>query len=182
MEKDIIERYKLIFAAHQHASDFREKIVRGWFLSYVALAAALGWSQGKTETRPVGWIFSVMAVLLTTLMWVADFRNRDALSRSKNVGEAIELAATIPLKEQFFTGLTDACLTHTLAVDIFAGIMIVASAFTTVVLAKNGGQLQFLFPAVVCWGIGGGVLAGIASHVSYKRMKRSKQEKVSRKL
>jgi hypothetical protein len=173
MGNDIIERYKLIFAEHQHASDFREKIVRGWLLIYAALAVAIGWSQGNAETKLVSWIFSAIAFLLTALMWIADFRNRAALTRSKDVGEAIEQSAKIPSKEQFFTGLTRARVTHSLAVDIFAGIMIVASACTTRLLATNGGQLRPLFPSVINWSLGGGVLAGIASsfYACYKRRK-----------
>jgi hypothetical protein len=172
MEHDTLERYKLIFEAHKHASDFREKIVRGWLLTYAALAVALGWSQGKPETIGVSWIFSAMAVFLTALMWVADFRNRDALTRSKAAGEAIEERIEIPPKERFFAGLTPARLTHSLAVDIFAGLMIAASARGTVILAKSGGQLRPLFPVVVCWGIAGGLVAGIASSLRTSHKKR----------
>ena len=79
MPIDFEERYKLVFAEHRYASDFRAKIIQGWFLTYGALAAAFGWIQH--ESKENSWIVAVIGILVTIVMWVADYRNQSALEQ-----------------------------------------------------------------------------------------------------
>lgn len=76
MPADISERYKLIFAEHHYASDFRVKIFTGWCALYAALAAAFVWIY--SVSKPVTWVVAVIGIGITLLMWSADIRNRAA--------------------------------------------------------------------------------------------------------
>ena len=85
MPIEITERYKLIFEEHHYASDFRAKIIQAWCLFYAAFAAGLGWTQANVNSKPVSWVLSDFAFIITVFMWSADFRHRKALARSKQV-------------------------------------------------------------------------------------------------
>ncbi len=105
MPIDILERYKLIFAEHHYASDFRVKIVTGWCVMYAGLAAAFVWVHSTSKS--LDWIVTAAGVIITVLMWVADHRNRAALRAAKDTGFAIEQDqdADIPTEQRFFARL-----------------------------------------------------------------------------
>ena len=146
MPIDILERYKLIFAEHHYASDFRVKIVTGWCVMYAGLAAAFVWVHSASKS--LDWIVTAAGVIITALMWLADRRNRAALRASKDAGFAIEQDqdADIPTEQRFFARLTaesrdEKIVTHSRAIDVLAIIMIVLFGVTTLCLYSYKGVL-----------------------------------------
>ena len=146
MPIDSTERYKLIFGEHQHASDFRMKIIEIWGLIYAAHAAAFGWVYSASPVS--SWIAPALALLATVLMWIADSRNRDALRGSKDVGAEIErdTNAGIPESQRYFARLArksflERVITHSFAIDAFSILMILLLLFATLYLFSNRGVL-----------------------------------------
>jgi hypothetical protein len=165
MTIDITDRYKLIIEEHHYATDFRAKIIQAWCLFYGALAAGLGWTQATVDAHPVSWVFCALASLVTVFMWAADFRHRAALANSKRIGEAIEKSAEIPNGQRFFASIKSGWLTHSLVIDLFAGLMLGVLSRSAVFLKGNGGDLKSLPPDMICWAIGGGAF-GVALYLS----------------
>lgn len=146
MPINITERYKLVFEEHRHASDYRMKIVQGWCWIYAALPAAFAWVY--SESKPLSWIVTASGVLVTPLMWLADYRNRSAIHASKDIGAAIEedTGAGISENQRFFARLRtetrrEKMLTHSRAIDVFAALMSVLLLLATIYLALNKGTL-----------------------------------------
>ena len=133
----ISERYKLIFQEHQFSSDYRIKIITGWCTIYAALAVVFVWVQ---KTIPnLSWFIPVIGIAITVLMWAADYRNRAAIGRSKEVGKNIEKAEEIPEQQQYFSNLNKG-FSHSITIDIFAGISILLLLIATFILICNGGH------------------------------------------
>jgi hypothetical protein len=163
MAIEITDRYKLIFEEHHYASDFRAKIIQGWCLFYAGFAAGLGWTQANANAKPVSWILSAFAFVITLFMWVADFRHRGALAHSKLIGKAIEAseAANIPVDQRFFASITSGWLTHSLAIDVFAGLMLGGLWRASTFLRDSGGDLSSLPPDLIWWVVGGSGLGTV---------------------
>lgn len=143
---DIKDRYKLIFDEHHYASDLRVKIFQGWCVIYAAIAAAFVWVQ--LNLKPLSWVVTGIAILVTVLMWVADIRHRSGLRASKDVGSEIERDpdASIPENQRFFARVVpetflEKALTHSRAIDYFSIITIVALTLATVYLWCSKGVL-----------------------------------------
>ena len=146
MPIDIAERYKLIFAEHHYASDFRVKIFTGWCAMYAALAAGFVWAY--SASKPLMWVIALLGFLVTLLMWLADYRNRAALRASKDAGTAIEQHedAAIPDEQRFFARLNprscfEELATHSFAINVFAALMLILFGVATWVLHATKGQL-----------------------------------------
>ncbi len=146
MPIDILERYKLIFAEHHYASDFRVKIVTGWCLMYAGLAAAFVWVHSTSKS--LDWIVTAAGVIITVLMWVADHRNRAALRAAKDTGFAIEQDqdADIPTEQRFFARLetesrVEKYVTHSRAIDALSIVMVISLGFATWYLLSYAGVL-----------------------------------------
>ncbi len=146
MPIDILERYKLIFAEHHYASDFRVKIFTGWCVMYAALAAAFVWVHSASKS--LAWIVTAAGVIITALMWLADLRNRSALRGSKDAGLAIEedQDAGIPTEQRFFARLTteslvEKIMTHSRAIDVLSITMVVFLGLATWYLYSYKGVL-----------------------------------------
>lgn len=127
------ERYKLIFQEHQFASEIRVKIITGWYTIYSALAVVFVWVYTKVPN--FSCLVTAIGIAITVLMWTADYRNRTAIGRSKEVGADIEKAYGIPDKQQFFSKLEKG-FSHSKAIDIFAGVFIVLLLALTVYLFR----------------------------------------------
>ena len=146
MPIDILERYKLIFAEHHYASDFRVKIVIGWCLMYAGLAAAFVWVHSTSKS--LDWIVTAAGVIITVLMWVADHRNRAALRAAKDTGFAIEQDqdADISTEQRFFARLktesrVEKNVTHSRAIDALSIVMVISLGFATWYLLSYAGVL-----------------------------------------
>lgn len=146
MPIDILERYKLIFAEHHYASDFRVKIFTGWCVMYAALAAAFVWVHSASKS--LAWIVTAAGVIITALMWLADLRNRSALRGAKDAGLAIEedQDAGIPTEQRFFARLTteslvEKIMTHSRAIDVLSITMVVFLGLATWYLYSYKGVL-----------------------------------------
>jgi hypothetical protein len=140
MPISIEERYKLIFEEHQFASEYRIKIVTGWCAIYAALAVVFAWIH---QTIPaLSWTVTTIGIAVTLFMWLADYRHRPAIGRSKDVGASIELDANagIPDEQRFFSKL-DKGFSHSTAINIFAGVIILFLFVATVYLICSGGRL-----------------------------------------
>jgi hypothetical protein len=123
MELSTDERYKIIVEEHRFASNFRVKIVTGWCAIYAALALVFKWAQ-EGDAKPLSWIISLAALIVTILMWMADYRNARAIRSSHEVGAAIEKKLNIPEEERFFWSLKKGWfISHTVAIFIFALLM-----------------------------------------------------------
>ncbi len=124
--------YEQAFQAQRHASDFRAKIIGGWAAMYTAFAGAFVWVQ--VNEKALVWFVLCAAVAMTLMMWGADHRNRAAIKRAKEIGEALENdpAAGIPEQWRFFNAL-DQGIPHGVIIDIFAiaslAILAVATLF-----------------------------------------------------
>ncbi len=166
MPIDIADRYKLIFEEHHYASDFRAKIVQAWCLFYAAFAAGLGWAQANASAKPVSWVLSAFALVITVFMWAVDFRHRKALAHSKRIGRAIEESreAAIPESQRFFASITSGWLTHSLIIDVLSGLMFGVLLRASRFLKSSSGDLSSLPPDIVWWAVGGGVL-GVAVYL-----------------
>jgi hypothetical protein len=172
MPIDIKDRYKLIFEEHHYASDFRAKIVQAWCLFYAAFAAGLGWTQAHDSAKSVSWVLSSFAFVITIFMWAVDFRHRSALSHSKRIGIAIEksLEAAIPESQRFFTSTKPGWLTHSLIIDVLAGLMLGVLLRASFFLKASCGNLGSLPADVVLWAVGGvalGVGIYLVGHARY---------------
>jgi hypothetical protein len=178
MPIEITDRYKLIFEEHHYASDFRAKIIQGWCLFYAALAAGLGWTQANTNAKSVSWIFSASAFVITLFMWAADFRHRSALAHSKLIGKAIEEspAANIPENQRFFASIASGWLTHSLAIDVLAGLMLAVLWHSSTSLKTSGGDLGRLPPDLIWWA-GGGIALGAGFYLIVKVSLRKSRKK-----
>jgi hypothetical protein len=154
---EIGDRYKLIFEEHHYASDFRAKIIQAWCLFYAALAAGLGWTQANANAKPVSWILTAFAFVITLFMWAADFRHRTALTYSKRIGMAIEESdeAGIPENQRFFTLIKSRWLTHSLTIDMLTGLMLRSLWSISKSLRVSGGNLNLLPPDLIWWAISG---------------------------
>jgi 8-oxo-dGTP pyrophosphatase MutT (NUDIX family) len=172
------DMYRLIFEEHHYASDFRAKIISAWLLLYAALAAGLAWAQANPNSKPVSWAFSGLALLVTALMWSADFRHRTALRGSKIIGKTIEEASAsgIPVDQRYFALLADRWFTHTLVIDVVAGLMFSALAYATYILVKYSGDLNSIFPRIVWWAGAGtvvSVLLYLRALLGYKKQQKT---------
>ena len=156
----ITDRYKLIFEEHHYASDFRAKIIQAWCLFYAGLAAGLGWTQANANTKPVSWVLTAFAFVITLFMWAADFRHRSALAHSKRIGVAIEEsdAAGIPEDQRFFASIKSRWLTHSLSIDMLTGLMLRSLWGVSNSLRVSGGNLNSLPPDLIWWAISGSAL------------------------
>lgn len=177
MPIEVTDRYKLIFEEHHYASDFRAKIVQAWCLFYAAFAAGLGWTQANPTAKPVSWIFCAFAFVITMFMWAADFRHRSALAHSKLIGKAIEEsdAAKIPADQRFFASTASGWLTHSLAIDVLAGLMLGVLWRASTFLRDSGGELKSLPPDLIWWAVGGSALAVGFYVIVHLRLRRSKR-------
>ena len=105
MPIDVKDIYDQAFEAHRHASDYRVKIVGGWFAMYTAFAGVFVW----VHTNAAALIPAVVlaTAVMTLVMWLADIRNRPAIGRAKSIGEHIEKDPTlaIPPDRHFFSKL-----------------------------------------------------------------------------
>ncbi|HXN23394.1 MAG TPA: hypothetical protein VOA41_11705 [Candidatus Dormibacteraeota bacterium] len=178
MPIEITDRYKLIFEEHHYASDFRTKIIQGWCLFYAAFAAGLSWTQANAAAKPVSWILSAFAFVITWFMWAADFRHRKALAHSKLIGKAIEEseAAGIPADQRFFASIASGWLTHSLTIDVLAGLMLGALFRASTFLKGSGGDLKSVPPDLLWWTIGGSALGAgfyLFVAVSLRRRRRA---------
>jgi hypothetical protein len=108
------------------------------------------------------------AFVITLFMWAADFRHRKALAHSKLIGKAIEesKAANIPEDQRFFASITSGWLTHSLVIDILAGLMLGVLWHASTFLRDSKGDLNSLPPGLVWWALAGAALgAGFYSMV-----------------
>ena len=143
----VADRYRVIAEEHRYASDRRDRIVRGYCFVVAALAVAFTWLQ--TQSRPLGWIVTLVAVAVTLLMWMADTRNRAGIDATRGAGTAIEEdpAAGVPEEQRFFSRLggkswlTRHLLDHSRAIDCFALVALVALGAATLYLWRNDGVL-----------------------------------------
>ncbi len=147
MPIDIAERYKLIFAEHQHASSLRISLLRSWFLIYAALGASFAWTY--QAAKEIDWIVSGVALIATLFMWGLDFRNRDATFGAHQVGKKIEedSFSGIPQNQYFFarlepTSLLRHFLTFSRLVDFMTIVMSVIFLSATVYLFCNQGKMR----------------------------------------
>src|SRR5438552_7391479 len=153
---DITDRYKLIFEEHHYASDFRAKIVQAWCLFYAAFAAGLAWTQANVSAKPVSWVLSAFAFVITIFIWAVDFRHRKSLAHSKQIGRAIEESreSAIPESQRFFASIKSGWLTHSLVIDMLSGLMfsvlLRASCFLK---SSDGGALSSLPPDIFLWAV-----------------------------
>lgn len=132
------QRYDQIFEEHRFASSFRLKILAAWGTVYAALAAVFVWTFVAATT--IDWIVPGLGVGMTILFWIGDRRNRPAIRRSKDVGEAIERELELADPQQFFSKL-DEGMSHSTAIDIFAMVMIIMLSVATGYLLGTGGKL-----------------------------------------
>jgi hypothetical protein len=146
MPIDATERYKLILAEHHYTSDVRLKIFQGWCLMYAAAAAAFAWVHH--ESKPLDWLVTAAAVVMTALMWLADARNRTAMRACREVGLAIERdpASAIPEDQRFFPRLSareffKRIMTHSRVIDFFSSAMIILLIGATRYLWSKHGAL-----------------------------------------
>jgi len=93
-------------------------------------------------------LFTLVAVVITVLMWLADYRNRAALRASKESGEAIEQheEAGIPTDQRFFIRLRpktcfETFVTHSRVLDFFTIGMITILMIATWLLYSGRWQL-----------------------------------------
>jgi hypothetical protein len=182
MPIDITDRYKLIFEEHHYASDFRAKIVQGWCLFYAALAAGFGWTQANSSAKPVTWVLTAFASVITIFMWAVDFRHRKSLGHSKRIGIAIEESreAAIPESERFFASIKPGWPTHSLIIDVFAGLMLSVLGRESWFLKSSCGDLSSVPPDIVYYVVGGGVLGVVVylvGHALYGERKKKTKAK-----
>ena len=157
----IEERYKLAYGAHQHASDYRAGIVKGWCAMYAALAAVFVWVQNSA--RPLSCIVTFIGIFTTIVMWLADVRNRSAIGASMEVGRAIENDGDLGIKnhrvengginveesQRFFNIIKTQgeaswlknTVTHSWIINITSIVIIVALSVATYLLFVSEGQL-----------------------------------------
>ncbi len=115
--------YQHAFDSLRHASDFRLKIIGGWAGMYAAFAGLFVWFR-QIAPDALGVVFLV-AILMTFVLWFAEYRNRPAIGRAKDIGTFIENdpASAIPEKCRFFSNL-DKSVGHGKLVNAFAIVML----------------------------------------------------------
>jgi len=152
---DITDRYKLIFEEHHYASDFRAKIVQAWCLFYAAFAAGLAWTQANVSAKPVSWVLSAFAFVITIFIWAVDFRHRKSLAHSKQIGRAIEESreSAIPESQRFFASIKSGWLTHSLVIDMLSGLMFSVLLRASCFLKSSDGALSSLPPDIFLWAV-----------------------------
>lgn len=126
MSIEIQERYKLIYQEHHYACDFRVKIFTGWCTIYAALAIAFTWIQN--EIPSYSWIITLIGLIITILMYLAELRNRAAIKATKDIGKNIESDgyATIPEEQRYFHKINlYNGITHSIIINIFTTLMII---------------------------------------------------------
>jgi hypothetical protein len=133
--------YEIIAEEHRYASEFRAKIIAGWFAIYTALAFAFPWFQEKA--KEISFIVPLFGLFLTVLMWMADNRNRKALNSSRELGAKIEKDKKDPFPSEFryFSSLTDG-VPHGKLITIFSIVMLHLLGITTIILIIIGGDLN----------------------------------------
>jgi hypothetical protein len=182
MPIDITDRYKLIFEEHHYSSDFRAKIVQAWCLFYAAFAAGLGWTQANASAKPVSWVLSAFACVITVFMWAVDFRHRSSLNHSKRIGSAIEESreAAIPENQRFFASIKPGWLTHSLVIDMLTGFIFGVLLRASYFLKSSCGDLGLLPLDILFWAGGGGALGVIVylvGHALYGEPKKKPKAK-----
>src|SRR5438477_463793 len=105
--------------------DFWFKNVQAWGLFYAAIAAGLAWTEANVSAKPVSWVLSAFAFVITIFIWAVDFRHRKSLAHSKQIGRAIEESreSAIPESQRFFASIKSGWLTHSLVIDMLSGLM-----------------------------------------------------------
>jgi hypothetical protein len=139
---DITERYKLVFDQHKHVADLRVKMIQGWCLVYVALAAAFVWVH--TASKPLSWIVPIFGIVTTGLMWFADARNRSGFRAWRDIGADIEndQEAGIPMQQRFFARrLRTDFLRYGPVIDIFSLVAVGFLLYAAVYLRRTNGVL-----------------------------------------
>ena len=102
MPVPIEDRYKVAFEHHRFVSEYRLSILKIWGALYVALSYLFVWTQLNVEWA--SWVVAVVAMIITVLMWLADWRHRPAIAVLKKMGKAIEQDqnAKIPQDQYYF--------------------------------------------------------------------------------
>lgn len=144
MPVDISERYRLAVGQYKLAADIRVKIIQGCGLIYVGLALAFAWAQ--RGPNHLSWMVTTAGILATVLMWLAEKRNRSALSDAKEVVAAIEEAEAepaIPQNQRLFGGPGESphWLPHGLLIDIAAALITAFLLYATGYLWCSKGSL-----------------------------------------
>ena len=99
------EHYKLILQQHNHAADFRLKILYGWGLSYAELAITFNWVY--EEAQEFSWIVPAVGIAITWLIWYFDAGNRHGLISWRNIGRKFEVKNHVPENQRYFKELTE---------------------------------------------------------------------------
>ena len=133
------DRYREIFAAHKHASDYRANLVKVWVLMLVALAPFFAWLYKEMELRPLTFIVPIIALCVTLVMWSIDCRHRPAIRRAKDAGRAIEIPG-IPKAQRFFEDLGGG-VPHGVMIDRVSKALILIFAILALYLWISGGEL-----------------------------------------
>ncbi len=146
MRVDMTERYRLAVGQYKLAADIRVKIIQGCGLIYVALALAFAWAQ--KGPKHLSWMVTAAGILATVLMWLAEIRNRSALSHASNVVTEIEKAGpdAVPPVQRLFRGPDESSprwppLAHGRLIDITAVLIIAFLLFATGWLLCSKGSL-----------------------------------------
>jgi hypothetical protein len=160
---ELADRYKLIFEEHHYSSDFRAKIIQGWYVFYGALIAGLAWTQAPGHSKGISYVFGVFGFVITFFMWAADYRHRGALSGSKKVGAAIEKAANIPKDQRFFALIASGWFSHSLVIDSLSGSILALSLRLSIFLKQHDGDLGNPPGYLASCGLAG-AFAGAAFH------------------
>ena len=134
MKIDTTVLYEQALESLRHASDIRAKIIGAWLAIYSASAAAIAWVH--FHAKPYLWVILLAAALMTLIMWLADNRNGQAIHWAKEIGKHIEndRDSGIPEERRFFSKL-DGGTSHTMLINIFAGLLLVLLVASTVALS-----------------------------------------------
>lgn len=104
MPVDPTEHYKLILQQHNHAADFRLKILYGWGLSYAGLVITFNWVYEKA--REFSWIVPAVGIAITWLIWYFDVGNRHGIISWRKIGRVFEEKNHVPKSQSYFRELT----------------------------------------------------------------------------
>ena len=140
MPVSIEDRYKVAFEHHRFVSEYRLSILKMWGALYVALAALFVWTQSKAEWA--SWVVTVVAIIITVFMWLADWRHRPAIGVLKDMGKAIENdpSAGIPPEQHYFTKLEKG-ISHSCIINVFALSILLLLFFSTICLYQSDGKM-----------------------------------------
>jgi hypothetical protein len=123
--------YEQAFKSFRHGSDTRTRLIIAWLAIYGAFATAFVLLLPSGE-QLLCFILLAAALLTTLMMWFADYRNRSAIARAKDIGRHVETdpEAEIPDERRFFTHL-ERGIPYRVLIDLFAvlsALLLVAGA------------------------------------------------------